>query len=78
MAAKIDRPKASSRRGYGIIYRPMNAFWTTTIFETPEAARKHWDNFWRMPGFEKNRPVWRNYRVVRVRQSISYAGEADK
>lgn len=78
MATKIDRPKASSRRGYGIIYRPMNTFWTTRVFDTPESARRYWDAFWRTPGFEKHSANWRNYRVVRVRQSVSYVSEIEK
>lgn len=76
--AKLDRPKASSLHRYGIVYRPTNTFWTTEAFDSPEAARRHWDAFWRSPGFGKHSANWRNYRVVRVRQSVSYVSEIEK
>jgi len=31
-------------------------FWTTDTFNTPEAAAKHWNAFWSLPGFKGTPP----------------------
>lgn len=68
-----DKPKSAIRTGYGILNR-YGDFWSRDLYESPEKAREHFDQFWRLPGFEGKEPSWGHYRVVKVRQTLSYLG----
>lgn len=68
-----DKPKSAVRTGYGILNR-YGDFWSREVFDTPEKLREHFDEFWRSPGFEGKAPAFADYRVVKVRQTLTYIG----
>lgn len=56
------KPRGTSREAWGIL-NPYGDVWTTDVFETPEGAWLHIEDFWHgTPDYDVNR-----YRVVRVR-----------
>lgn len=75
MTIIADRPKSTVRTGYGILNR-YGEFWSRELHDSPEAVRAHFDAFWRSPGFEGKVPAFEDYRVVKVKQTLTYLGPA--
>lgn len=76
MAEVLEKkPKSVSRAGYGILYKD-GSFWSRERYDTAEAAKSGWEAFWRLPGF-KAAPPCSDYTIVKVRQTMTYAGRAD-
>lgn len=75
MAEVAERTKSAVRTGYGILNR-YGEFWSQEIHNTPEDLRKHFDDYWRQPGFS-NPPPFSDYCVVKVKQTLTYLGPAE-
>jgi len=72
--AAEHKTKSVSRGGYGILNKD-GQFWSRELYDTPEAAKAHFDAFWKSPGFQ-SAPAWSDYTVVKARQTITYRGPA--
>jgi hypothetical protein len=71
-----EKPKATVRSGYGIVYNQGGNFWSRDCYDTPEAAKERFDTFWQSSDFG-NPPPWADYTVVKVKQTLTYVGPAE-
>jgi hypothetical protein len=62
------RPRANATTGWGIL-NPYGDVWTPEIFETPEQAQKHLEDFWK--SFPGPNTDTRKFRIVKARVRVS-------
>lgn len=75
MKKRVKRAASRIETGFAII-NPWGDFWSPHLFDSPESAERHFNQFWQSPGFKGKEPSWEQYRVVRARQTLTHTGEA--
>ncbi|CEG08762.1 hypothetical protein BN961_02180 [Afipia felis] len=75
-AAQPKKPKQTSRRGLAIVHRKFGCFWAREVFDNEQTAKAYFDRYWdSFPAPKSRHPSWKEYRLVKVRQSLVYTGE---